>query len=343
MARPKSEFVGAFGKSFEIFKLIANAVLDLGGSDEDLLCLLKDKDKIKRIGGIIVERPKADEQIEFFTPLADADVPAEHRATLAKYRKLASEHDVPATSPVCYRVKAEFTLKGHAPKAGPCREGFQYLQHWSFSDEPTAGCLVFWVPRTVAGSMSKTASEQLELLSNLRARLELPAHHMSGFGQASLVAGLILAHFQATGERTPLNCGWVRTDTRDADGRRLRLGVFDGAGLDCGTGTAMTVPSTPSVSAPWGWNSEPRVLGPSVSDPRVLGHSAPEQIHLFGSCFLFGMVLFQLAASLLLASTDASRQYRVSCDRNEAAKVRCISVSYDIENLFSIPCQILAR
>lgn len=173
------------------------------------------------------------EAIEFFTPLSDANVPEQYQTTLAKYRKLATKHDVLTTTPVCYRVSAGFTLKTYAPKLGPCYEDFQYLQNWNFPDEATSDCLVFWVPRIVKGSTSKTASKQKKLLTRLRTKLELSAHHMNNFGKVGLVAGLILAHFKATGERIPLDQYWVRTDTCDADGIRLLLGRFGDAGLDC--------------------------------------------------------------------------------------------------------------
>lgn len=170
---------------------------------------------------------------EFFIPILDADVPEKHAPTLAKYRKLATDHGVPAKAAVCYRVRAGFTLKSHAPKAGPCYEQFRYLQDWNLPEEPTADCIVFWVPRILEGSTSKTRDEQTRILSDLRTKLELPEHHMRGLGSVGLVAGLILAHHKATGERIPLEQYWVRTDTCRADGSRLYLGDFDGAGLRC--------------------------------------------------------------------------------------------------------------
>ncbi len=168
----------------------------------------------------------------FFTPIPDTKVPEQHKTTLAKYRQLANEHGVP-TTPVCYRVRAGFTLKSHAPKAGPCYQGLSYLQGWNFPDEPTADSLVFWVPRVLNGSTSKTKDQQRAFLKDLGRKLKLPAHHLSGFGKVALLAGLILAHHKATGERIPLGNYWVRTDTCYAVGDRLGLGYFDAAGLYC--------------------------------------------------------------------------------------------------------------
>ncbi len=43
MARPVSELLKNFGKMFEVVKTLVNAVLDMGGNDEDVLRILKDK------------------------------------------------------------------------------------------------------------------------------------------------------------------------------------------------------------------------------------------------------------------------------------------------------------
>ena len=37
MARPRSEFLGSLGKLFSIFKKVVDKVLELGGSDEDIV------------------------------------------------------------------------------------------------------------------------------------------------------------------------------------------------------------------------------------------------------------------------------------------------------------------
>jgi len=176
---------------------------------------------------------ESEEVVEYLVPLTNAEVPAEHQETLAKYRRLAIEHGVASDVPLCYKVRAGFTLKKHAPQAGPCREGFRYLQDWNFKDEPTRDALVFWVPRLLKDSTSKTVDEQMQLLSALRQYLALSEHHLSSFGEISLVAGLILAHFKATGERVPVDALFARSDTCFAGGNLLHLGDFCGRGLDC--------------------------------------------------------------------------------------------------------------
>lgn len=54
MARPKSEFIKAFGKAFEVFQAIINMVLDLGGSDEEVGRLITDKDRVRQIAELII-------------------------------------------------------------------------------------------------------------------------------------------------------------------------------------------------------------------------------------------------------------------------------------------------
>jgi hypothetical protein len=183
------------------------------------------------IKGFTETKVMNEDVLEYFTLLPDFEVPERHQATLAKYRRLAEEHGVPGGVAVTYRVRAGFTLKTHAPKAGPCRDGFAYLQGWKFPDEPTADSLVFWVPRVLMGS--KNVDQQIAFLADLCSKLELPAHHMSGLGSVALVAGLILAHFKATGERVTLR-EWVRTHTCLAGGYRLLMN-WHGDVLNCAT------------------------------------------------------------------------------------------------------------
>lgn len=186
---------------------------------------------------LLIKNRKADVNTELLLPPGEREDRALYQAMVAKYevagwRKLAS--DFGYTGPVAWKVRAGFTLKQHAPQASPCYEQFGYLQDWELkNDEPTVDSIVFWVPRLLEGSVSKDVEEQKALMTDVRARYELPEGHLSCFGSAVLIAGLILAHFKRTGERTPLRNLYVRSDTILADGGRLGLGGFDGTGLDC--------------------------------------------------------------------------------------------------------------
>ncbi|MFA5051197.1 MAG: hypothetical protein WC499_03720 [Patescibacteria group bacterium] len=54
----KNDFLKAFGKSFEIFKKIADAVLAQGGADKDLEQILKDKKLPMNIARIVTYKPE---------------------------------------------------------------------------------------------------------------------------------------------------------------------------------------------------------------------------------------------------------------------------------------------
>lgn len=167
----------------------------------------------------------------FVTPLDDSDLPENLQLLIGKYRRLASEFGY--AGPIARRVKPGFTLKWHAPKAGPCYQDFGYLQDWRFEDTPTPDAIVFWVPRLVRESTSNNVKAQLALLEDLRRRYELPDHHLSSFGSVALNAALILEHLKRTGERVPLDRNHIRTDTLREGGRRLSLGYFVEYGLNC--------------------------------------------------------------------------------------------------------------
>lgn len=62
MGKPKSEFLQAFGKSFQVFKALADAVLAAGGSDDDLRLLEKDEGLRQKVVEIIVEAGQAARQ-----------------------------------------------------------------------------------------------------------------------------------------------------------------------------------------------------------------------------------------------------------------------------------------
>lgn len=199
-----------------------------GFREDDFQKLAANPDLLARLLPIIRE------QVEtlFFSPISDKDLPEELREVAVKWHRLASELGYAGL--IAWKVRAGFTLKQHAPKAGPCEQNFAYLQDWRLqNDEPTKDGIVFWIPRILPNSTVKTVDEQKSLLADLRVRYDLPASHLTSFGSAALLAGLIIAHFKITGERVPLDRYWVRTDTLSADGHRLGLGNFDESGLCC--------------------------------------------------------------------------------------------------------------
>lgn len=198
-------------------------------TEEEQLALVDSPDELKKFAGDLAVKIV---QNTFFTPLSDNEVAEKLAEITLSWRKLAAE--LGYTGPVTWKVKEGFTLKVHAPKAGPCYENFQYLQDWKLkNDELTKKSLAFWIPRLVPGSKNKTTNEQFAILSELQQKFRFPKHHLSSFGSAALLSGLIFVHFKRVGERTPLKGEWTRTNTLHSDGSRLFLGGFDSDGLDC--------------------------------------------------------------------------------------------------------------
>ncbi len=54
MARKKNEFLKAFGTGYEIFTKVSKAVLDNGGTDDDLRRILSDKNLSRRIAEMVI-------------------------------------------------------------------------------------------------------------------------------------------------------------------------------------------------------------------------------------------------------------------------------------------------
>lgn len=171
----------------------------------------------------------------FVDALSDGEVLAQFpqfAEAVASWRKYAGT--VGYTGPVAWKVKKGFTLKTHAPKAGPCYDQLNYLKGWSLKDDvPTTDSLVFWVPKLAEGSLAKTAAEMKELQAALHMQHKLPKNHCSSFGSIALLFALILAHFKRTGKRVPANFYYAASDSFHEGCGRLIAGDFDGDGLDC--------------------------------------------------------------------------------------------------------------
>lgn len=210
------------------FAAVANLVNAL--SEDELAALVDNIKHVKKFAGdLVIEKV----QNTYFIPIADKDVPEHMIESTTKWRKLAG--DLGYTGPVYWKVREGFTLKDHSAKAGPCYQAFEYLRNWNLkNDEPTKSCHVYFIPRLVEKSISKNVDEQMKLLSETRKRYELPEHHLASFGSVAMLTGLVLAHFKRTGEKTPVNSYWVRTDTFHGVGLRLHVGDFDESGLYSG-------------------------------------------------------------------------------------------------------------
>jgi hypothetical protein len=200
-----------------------------GLSDEELTVIADKPELLKEFAAKRVADNIAN---IFVVHMDDKDVPDLHRETVTNWRKYAS--DLGYTGPVAWRVKVGFTLKSHAPLAGPCYNKLGYLQNWELkNDEPTKDSLVFWVPRLARDSVSTTIPQMEKIRKDLRKHYKMPAHHSTTFGSIALLFALILAHFKRTGERVPLQYQYAASDTFHVGGDRLLAGVFSEGGLYC--------------------------------------------------------------------------------------------------------------
>ncbi len=168
----------------------------------------------------------------YVVPLGDAEVPEKYHEDTVKWRKYAVA--LGYTGPVVWKVRKGFTLKSHAPLAGPCYKQLVYIQNWDIeNDETTKDSFVFWAPRLAKGSTNKTIFQMKELRAEIRQNYNLPANHATSFGSISLLFALILAHFKRAGERVPLKHCYAASDSFYSVDFFLFAGGFGESGLDC--------------------------------------------------------------------------------------------------------------
>jgi len=79
----KSEFLSAFGTAFEIWKAITDAVLERGGSDDDIRRILTSEDLLATIANAIVEEGKKPAGTFYFT--VNYDLSVEDMVRAGKY------------------------------------------------------------------------------------------------------------------------------------------------------------------------------------------------------------------------------------------------------------------
>jgi len=171
---------------------------------------------------------------------------------VAAWRKVAKEQfDYQEDDqPIIHLGRAGFTLKESAPQVqnqwdhpdiqkerGLCHKDFANLQNENFPDEPTTDEIRYFIPRIVPNSTDSNFREQAGQVAQIQQALHQHYPECSAItlsiGEANKIANHILAHYNRTGERIPLNSGWVRTLTGHADGGRLGL-YWHGGRLHCG-------------------------------------------------------------------------------------------------------------
>ena len=163
----------------------------------------------------------------FVSPLSDDEVLENYPQfsdCLASWRNLANLIEYGGS--VAWLVKQGFTLKEHAPKAGPCWKKLRYLQSWNFEDVPTENCLTFWVPRLAIDSTRQNIEQMKAHRAELKSCYSLPENHATSFGSIQLLFALILAYYIHTGERKPSDYFYTVSDTKVANHVLLIAGSF---------------------------------------------------------------------------------------------------------------------
>lgn len=145
-----------------------------------------------------------------FRPLKDREIPRKCGGIGASYRKLYSQQDRRLIFPsICYLAQ------------GCCLRFRSLSREWKFLEEEVMNGYVFWVPRVLEMSLSRTPREQQEILDETRTTLRLPRHHLTGFGSVVQIACLMLA-YKAAGEQ-PGILRTVRTGTFVSGRGRVHL------------------------------------------------------------------------------------------------------------------------
>ena len=160
------------------------------------------------------------------------------------WRNQATQWSCPEETSIISLARGGFTIKETAPSIkdaynpdkGLCYENFKYLQSCDFPNDETKDEIRFMIPRLVPKSTNKTFEQQRNLIDEINQKIQqkcLEWNILLTMGEANQITNQILAHYNKTGERTPLNIDYVRTLTRDADSRHLSLDNFSSDGLYC--------------------------------------------------------------------------------------------------------------
>ena len=229
---------------------IRKTVHDLGGTDEDLERLYSDTSRLARVRAIAIAITGALDSVwrshltiaglasttsenPAFQPFMESDLPPQHVQLGCQWRLINQTYGVADNVPVIYLVRdgVDFTT---VPSLGPCHNDFRELLAGRLPREKSSRCLVFWVPRLLAGTELMHYADQVAEIERCRVQFDLPQHHLSGLREAWLVSGLILSHYAITDECLPHNGWFARTETGEAGIIKWRVGGFKKGGkLQC--------------------------------------------------------------------------------------------------------------
>lgn len=197
--------------------------------------LVNNQDKLKQFAADLVV---AEERKSFFLQVSDSKFKVDNKLseqkveTLQNWRRLADKLNY--RGPIVWQVRQGYHWREHANKDGLRIRNYINPEEWTLTnDETTFTTEVFWLPRLLKETINKPALEQLAVMARVRDEYNLPKHHMTSFGSASLLAGLILSRFKRSGDCLPFSLCAARTDTMTLGEKRLHLGHFQASKLAC--------------------------------------------------------------------------------------------------------------
>lgn len=167
-----------------------------------------------------------------FRPLEDSDAPDRLREIVAAWRHMAKEMSY--GGPIIWLVPGGFSFFNSEDRVlfpDKLKERAELAAEWVYLDpksEVTSRCLAFWLPFPLDGTEGKNAEQQRAILSGLRQHFGLPKNHLSSFGKASTLIGLILANLRIGDQADQWDgAPMIRSSS-------LLRSVFDEAGVSAG-------------------------------------------------------------------------------------------------------------
>ncbi len=179
---------------------------------------------------------------------------AEAKQLVAGYRRGAREKAVADEVKIHAEAWPGITFKQHIPLLGPCWKDFQYIQDpkvWDFPDPPTEHCLISWIPVPLA--TGRDATDDALVVTSMKNTLGLGDKHIVSSGLTVHLAGMLFAHYQATGQ-VVFGDRIIHTHTCFADGRRIglnwqweKLACWSWDGVRCGNRAVFLLGVTKSL------------------------------------------------------------------------------------------------
>ncbi len=165
--------------------------------------------------------------------------------------------------PIAVRIHKGYTLWNHAAEISPyikSARSYHSKDVEGKNDLPTKDALCFCIPQRV--NYKSSWGKLRQQLTKIQQKECLPEHHLTRFGTAAEVSGLIQSYYNYTHECIPRNGNWVQTETKLDNGECISLG--------------------------WRWFGELNITTGMISEEDAVGNSG---------CFLLGMEILETQAT----------------------------------------------